>query len=208
MNSAAQWLNELNKALRADPKKSGLLALLLLLLVVLVWRTAFSGGKPSPASAKSAASSIAGPTLPGASSPKQTAARPAGVSAAMAQWAEAPVPPVSRNLFAVRIDYFPVDGSRTTPQGSSEEGFWARLEKSLMLQADQRDKRENLIANFRSQAAKLRLESTIMGPQPMAMVNGQLVAEGSVVASFRVEKIETRRIIVEREGIRLEIQMK
>ena len=39
-------------------------------------------------------------------------------------------------------------------------------------------------------------------------VNGERVGEGDVVASFRVSRIEARRIIVEREGIRLEIQMK
>jgi hypothetical protein len=47
-----------------------------------------------------------------------------------------------------------------------------------------------------------------MGPQPKAMVNGELVGEDSVVANFRIVQIEARRIIVEREGIRLEIQMK
>jgi hypothetical protein len=40
------------------------------------------------------------------------------------------------------------------------------------------------------------------------MVNGDLVGEGSVVANFRIVSIEARRIIVEREGIRLEIDMK
>ena len=78
----------------------------------------------------------------------------------------------------------------------------------MALQADQRDKRQNLIANYKAQAASLRLVSTMMGPQPKAMVNAELVGEGSVVAGFRVLKIEARRIIVEREGIRLEIQMK
>jgi hypothetical protein len=39
------------------------------------------------------------------------------------------------------------------------------------------------------------------------MVNGELVGEGGVVADFRVLKIEARRLIVEREGIRLEIKM-
>ena len=54
----------------------------------------------------------------------------------------------------------------------------------------------------------MKLQSTMMGPQPKALVNGELVGEGDVVAAFRVLKIEARRIIVEREGIRLEIQMK
>jgi hypothetical protein len=55
-----------------------------------------------------------------------------------------------------------------------------------------------------------------MGAVPKAVVNGEMVGEGSVAASgagdtrvsFRVLKIEARRIIVEREGIKLEIQMK
>ena len=136
------------------------------------------------------------------------APRSNAVAAALQKWSDSPGHPVSRNLFAVRMEYFPVDGSRT-PQNGGPEGFWARLEKSLALQADQRDKRENLVANFTAQAGKLKLQSTMMGgSEPKAMVNGELVGEGSVVADFRVLKIEARRIIVEREGIRLEIQMK
>ena len=41
-----------------------------------------------------------------------------------------------------------------------------------------------------------------------AMMNGQLVGEGSVVADFRVVKIEPRKVIVERDGIKLAIEMK
>jgi hypothetical protein len=47
-----------------------------------------------------------------------------------------------------------------------------------------------------------------MGASPKAVIDGGLVGEGDVVASFRVLRIEPRRIIVEREGIKLEIQMK
>jgi hypothetical protein len=47
-----------------------------------------------------------------------------------------------------------------------------------------------------------------MGAKPKAVIDGALVGEGDVVAQFRVLKIEARRIIVEREGIKLEIQMK
>jgi hypothetical protein len=78
----------------------------------------------------------------------------------------------------------------------------------MVNQADRMDKRENLIANYTAQASKLRLESIMLGSQPKAMVNGKLIGEGSVVAEFRVLKIEARRIVVEREGIQLEIQMK
>jgi hypothetical protein len=121
---------------------------------------------------------------------------------------EGPVPPLSRKLFAVRVDYFEVDGNGTSPATEVEEGFWSKLGKSMVNQADRMDKRENLIANYTAQASKLRLESIMLGSQPKAMVNGKLIGEGSVVAEFRVLKIEARRIVVEREGIQLEIQMK
>ena len=58
------------------------------------------------------------------------------------------------------------------------------------------------------QAAEMRLQSTVMGAKPKAVIDGALVGEGDVVAQFRVLKIEARRITVEREGIKLEIQMK
>jgi hypothetical protein len=104
-----------------------------------------------------------------------------------------------------------MDGPKTGSAGVREradDGFWARLEKSLAVQADQKDKRENQKANYIKAAAELKLQSTMMVAQPKALLNGELVGEGDVVADFRVVKIEARRVIVEREGIRLEIQMK
>ena len=66
------------------------------------------------------------------------------------------------------------------------------------------------------QARQIRLQSTLMGgPRPAALVNGQMVREGDVVAtgsgasrtSYRVLKIEARRVILEREGIRSEVPL-
>jgi hypothetical protein len=86
--------------------------------------------------------------------------------------------------------------------------FWEKLAKSIDAQADQQHKRENLIQNLRQQAGQLSVTSTLMGPRPKAMVNGVMVGEGEVVAQFRVTEIRARSVIVEREGIRLEIPMK
>ena len=46
----------------------------------------------------------------------------------------------------------------------------------------------------------------MMGASPKALVNGRLVGLGDVVASFRVTKIEARRIVVEREGIKFALR--
>ena len=66
------------------------------------------------------------------------------------------------------------------------------------------------------QARQIRLQSTLAdGAKPTALVNGRLVREGDVVAigtgrartEFRVLRIEARRILLEHEGIGLEVQM-
>ena len=96
----------------------------------------------------------------------------------------------------------PVD---TTPHDPT---FWEKLAKSIDAQAEEQHKRENLIQNLRQQAGQLQLTSTVMGPRPKAMINGSMVGEGEVVAQFRVLRIEARSVVVEREGIKLEIPMK
>jgi hypothetical protein len=210
----AQTDNLVKRALApflADSKKTGMLAILLVLLASAVGRAVLRSSGKSLTSL--AGASLTGqPPLVGSSQFKtslnnSTQRSSNATLGALQKWSEQPVPPITRNLFAVRIEYFPIDGSRTA-QSDSEDGFWVKLEKSMALQADQKDKRENLKANITAQAEKLKLQSTVMGPKPRAMVNGDLVGEGDVVADFRVLKIESRRIIVEREGIRLEIQMR
>lgn len=68
----------------------------------------------------------------------------------------------------------------------------------------------------RRQARQIRLQSTMeTGAGPMALVDGRLVREGDVVATgtgsdragYRVLRIEARRILLEREGVRLEVGM-
>lgn len=200
------WLNDATRSLKADPKKTGSLGVLVLVLLVLLAKQ-FMGGAPSrPAAASASESTSTGQmslTTVTASDARQQA-----VVTAIQKWSEPVVPPISRNLFDVRIDYFPMDGSGTSKTVGNDEGFWSTLEKSLTQRTDERHRHENLVASFTADAEKLKLQSTLPGPQPRAMIDGKLVGEGSVVASFRIVKIDARKVIVEREGIRLEIQMK
>ena len=222
-NGPSNPLAQAVAAARRDPKKTGVMIVLTVLLGFMVVRTFGPGANPRRASAASGSltnTAAGGGTgarkggLAGGAGNTQSesqAARDLAISPYMRKWADAPVSPISRNLFAIRLEYFPMEGPKTGSAGVREradDGFWARLEKSLAHQADQRDKRENQKANYIKAAAEMKLQSTIMGPQPKALVNGELVGEGDVVAEFRVVKIEARRMIIEREGIRLEIQMK
>ena len=131
------------------------------------------------------------------------------------KWLSAELPAaLTRNPFTTTADYYPVDATRPGEDSRTYTDDDARA-KSLSSPADQED-RVNRAQHLRQQAAGLRLESTVMGSTPRALINGEMVEEGEVVAygsdqartSFRVVKIEARRIIVEREGIKLEIPMK
>jgi hypothetical protein len=198
-------------AVRNDPQKAGILTVLVAILVVLQIRLQMSEEDAGPA--RAAANTAAGgadnpPRFGAVVSETRAPARPLDGAAALRAWIETPAAPLTRNLFEVDLEKFPHDGSRVQTTNKDVVGFWDELAKSLVFRADVKKERQILVENLARQASQLRLQSTIMGASPKAVIDGGLVGEGDVVASFRVLRIEPRRIIVEREGIKLEIQMK
>jgi hypothetical protein len=196
---------KLTQAIQADPKKAAVLTILVIGLS-LMWVRRISDGKIGPSNSN--ASIVA-------TSDKENFARMNGANrggadagASYIEWRTAPIQPLARNFFAIRFDKFPLDGSRPAALAERRDTFWDDLAKSLSSQADHKKQRQILVENLQMQAGQLKLQTTLMGPTPLAVVNGVSVGEGDVVAEFRVFKIEARRIIVEREGIKLEIPMK
>jgi hypothetical protein len=198
-------------AVRRDPQKAGILTVLVAILLVLQMRLRLSSdGGPSKATA-------AAPTQSGNSTGVLSANHePTDPATALRAFMEGTIAPVKRNLFVIDLERFPQDNGRTTSANTAGSGFWDELAKSMTARADVKRERQILLENVQQQAAELRLQSTVMGASPRAVIDGELVGEGDVVAaksgenrvSFRVLKIEARRIIVEREGIKLAIQMK
>ena len=199
-------------AVRNDPKRACILTVLVAILVVLQVRLHMS---KSEGTARATSAMPSQSTLSGTSQNSGAGGRAGDAATALRAWMEAAPAPLGRNLFAVNLERFPQDGNRTT-SSSQTVGFWDELAKSMSSRADVRKERQILIENLTQQANQMRLQSTLMGATPKAVIDGELVSEGDVVACgsgesrtiFRVLKIEPRRIIVEREGIKLEIQMK
>jgi hypothetical protein len=54
---------------------------------------------------------------------------------------------------------------------------------------------------------KIRLQAVMLGSVPRALINGELRREGDVVANFRILRIEQRRIIVEKNGVHVELTL-
>ena len=203
--------DKIRRAVRNDPQKAGILTVLVSILVVLQIRLQMSEDSSGPArAAANAAAPLADNPPPFGAVPPEVhvSAYPLDSAAALRMWMDAPGAPLTRNLFEVDLQRFPHDGSRVQTTNKDVVGFWDELAKSLVSRADVKKERQILVENLARQASQLRLQSTIMGASPKAVIDGGLVGEGDVVATFRVLRIEPRRIIVEREGIKLEIQMK
>ena len=196
---------KLLRSVQADPKKTLVLSVLVVALS-LMWVRRLSEGKTGPQGSRAAIA---------ATSDKENFARAHAANRGVAEagssyieWRSAPIQPLARNFFAVRFEKFPLDGTRPAELVERSDTFWDDLAKSLSTQADHKKQRQILVENLQMQAGQLKLQTTLMGPTPRAVLNGMSVGEGDVVAEFRVFKIEARRIIVEREGIKLEIPMK
>jgi hypothetical protein len=213
--AANDYIARLRQAAKDDPKKAGILAVLVLVMLVMWGKFALTG-KSEPASAVGAVNppatlAVAGRTV----SDNAARLRFSEHAERLSDWTRQPVKPLSRNLFAVNLTYYRRDGSNVAQQ-DGEQGFWEELAKSRAAQTDQKKARQILIENLQLQASQIKLQSTLMGSTPKAMVNGKLVGIGDVVAvetaeartTFRVLKIEARGMIVEHEGIKLAISMK
>jgi hypothetical protein len=200
------WSEKLLKPMRASPKKSAVMVGLALILFVLVLRTMVGSSGPTSASASLTKQ---GPgTLSAAigQSAEGYVHHATARDLAILEWARQPIIPMTRNVFAVPLDFYRRDGEHGGDL-SVGAGFWDRLAKSLSAHADQQEQRQILIDNVRIMAGSLKLQSIVMGAQPSAMVNGEVVQQGSDIAGFRVMRIEPRTLIVERQGVRLAIEM-
>ena len=195
------------RAIKADPKKTAVLTVLVTVLGTMWVRMAMRH-QETPANA---AAAIAYQV-----SDNRARLYPEDQTASNDKWLHGDISPLSRNLFAVKLDNFPLDGTAAAPTApQADDGFWDQLAKSMSSRADQKKERAALLENLQHQAGQLKLSSIVMGAKPRAVINGEMVGESDNVATgtgesrtvFRVLKIESRRIIIEREGIKLEVQM-
>ncbi|MCX5661747.1 MAG: hypothetical protein NTW19_18870 [Planctomycetota bacterium] len=77
------------------------------------------------------------------------------------------------------------------------------VEKSVDHSADESAR----VASIRQAAGELRLQSTLQGDRPRAVINGLSLAKGQVIKGFVLVKIEARHVIVERDGVEICLEM-
>jgi hypothetical protein len=194
-------LDRLKAAYRRDPKKVAMVGGLSVVMAALWGRNLFAG--PAAVSAASVKPATAVVT------PKPPVAGNSPADVALLQWLDGPAPAVSRNLFGVDPTAFP------TPAGAGNTGrtdYSDSAAKSDPGTADEQRQQQAAEA-LRNDSAKLKLQSTVLGPHPLAVVNGQLVGVGDNIGDFRVEKIAARSVTLVREqahgqgDVRIELTM-
>jgi len=191
------------RQVKTEPKKAAALVLLMVVLVGM-WAKIFLFTEPRQVSAGS--SNTANAKVP---TPDTLRSQLSPASRSLLEWTRKPITGTKRNLFAIKLDYFPVDGSRPIFTGDDADGFWDQLAKSLAAKADQEKARGILRDNVRAKASRLDLQSTgTFSGIPKAMVNGTIVQEGDTIEGFLIVRIETKRIVVEMEGIQVVVIFK
>jgi hypothetical protein len=189
--------------IKAEPKKA---AALLLLMAVLIgmWAKIFLFSEPRQVSA-----GVSSGEKVKVATPYTLNQQLSPASRSLLEWTRKSITGTKRNLFAIKLDYFPVDGSRPMFSGDDADGFWDQLAKSLAAKADQEKARGILRDNVMMRASRLDLQSTgTFNGIPKAMVNGTIVQEGDTIDGFRLVQIEAKRIVVELEGIQVQVIFK
>lgn len=194
------WMRKISAAVGRAPRQTAVLAVLIVVMVAL-WMRALGRGDGGVSLTSAAVAQTA--------SAPDAATDASSLERKLEAWGAADQGELPRNPFIFQPDFYPQHGSPEA-EGPPElkVGFWDELAKSVASQADQRKQRRILIENLRRKASELKVQGIFMGAVPQAMVDGVPVGEGSIVAGFRVLEIQPRGIIVEREGIRLAIQMR
>ncbi len=175
--------------LKAQPKKTAVMCLLIVVLVVVVLR-AFNGNGPQAASAM--VNSLLPPGT-GAQAAENRPSEPIGNPETINGYSEDPTLEKGatagalpqRNIFAVNLNYY--------PQPSGTNG--SSLERN-----QEADPRQLQTKALRDQLQGFHLQSTMTGPDPTAYIDGNLIREGETYKGFTLRHIQDGKIILEAKG--------
>lgn len=208
----------LPESMRADPKKAAALAGLGVVLAgVLIKQLAFGGGATRVAAKPPQPEQTIASTANLRASSKNSSRTDRGESPVSA-WLVEPIKTLDRNLFEFKGEFYPrsTESVTTSAKVIEDELFWDQLAKSLSARADSKKQRQIRIDNLQQAASKLKVQSTIMGPNPRAMVDGRMTRLGGMVeadagggskVTFKVIAVEARRLVIERDGLKFEVPM-
>ncbi len=164
-------------------RKRGLLALGLIAVALLLWGRLILKNAPRTALADPKEGQVALQTLP----TRQAAALTREVHLQLPKGGK-------RDLFAMAEHRF----ARTEMSPES-----AQTAKSVGETSDS-DVRTRAVQQA---AMALRLQTTILGTPPRAMIDGQLLGPGETIKGFEIVEIQQREVVLQKDGIQVRLEM-
>jgi len=209
-----QRLSELWIILKAEKRKSLALAGLVLIALVMWARTAVTGSGASVERASGASSANAGQAS------QSRVGRPAGPSSGSQQQAggpsHSPATPVvnvpksqtlDRDLFALRSKRLALP---VQPEPQRDDQPKSTDETDDNPEELQRLRRQALIRKVSDQAAGLRLRSTMIGANPIAVIESadsgdasRVLRVGESVADFELVEVRAQSVVLQKSGVRV-----
>ena len=106
---------------------------------------------------------------------------------------------VERDLFRFNRSFYsdPANG----------EGNTTTVAKSTSNSTDDSGQRREAEAAVRAAAGTLVLKSTLLGPQPRAVINGVLLAPGEPISGFTLKEVRSRAVTITRDGFEIVLEM-
>lgn len=105
---------------------------------------------------------------------------------------------ISRDIFEPNPAFFPP----TTPKPKTPK----KITRVVTTQPSVED-RQAVVRQVRALAGALRLQSTVAGSVPVAMINGQIVRKGDRLSEFVVVEITERSCVLKQKGVQVTLEM-
>jgi hypothetical protein len=179
------YLKQLLRRLTADKKKLSVMVGLLAVLMLL-WGRLILKEVPRTATAS--------PDVTQVSSLFKTAPRLEPSEAVHKVEMQAPAE-VSRDLFAINTDAYATLKIKPVVEQVAA--------KSVDDSSDEHVK----VAAVMQAVKGLRLQTTMQGPQPLALINGQLIQVGQSIRGFALVEVLPRQVILRMNGIDIHLEM-
>ncbi len=105
---------------------------------------------------------------------------------------------VTHDLFHFQADYFPQDQTTKISDGAGD--------KSLVQTTDQ-DQHQRHVQAIRLAARSLKLQSTLLGADNRALINGELLNPGQRINGFELIDVGPRQVTLRRDGVEVVLEM-
>lgn len=187
---------KIKRQMLADKKKLGMLVMLAF-VGLLMWGRLLMQDVPRTATAKPKPSATTQATT---TNPQAKLSKASSVTRQLPEVVVDLRDTVDRDLFAFHGRGYPPVAQETETGPKTT----VNPTKLVLDPADKAKEREKAI---RAEAAQLRVQSTILGAQPRALINGQLVAPGETIQGFELTEVRPRSVTLIKESVEIVLEM-